>query len=216
MEQDELISRVKEVMAKMCIAPSVFAKRSLIDPSNFNKMLDGQQKITNKTLKKISDYNHVNLDWLLTGEGEMLKPVSEIDSEKKKFIRYYPEVNGTMGEIELSDEPDERKHIDIWIPGYEDCTHAINAYGDSMSPLIKSGQVVIMKRWEESYLAWGRIYCVVTKGGYRTIKRIYPSQREGFVELRSENTAENPPFEIPTEDITQCYLVKGWICRNEI
>ena len=85
-----------------------------------------------------------------------------------------------------------------------------------MYPLIKSGQIILMTRWTERFIDWGRIYLVVTKSGYRVIKRLYQGSGEGKIMCKSENQESNPPFEIEMEDITKIYLVKGWICRDAI
>ncbi len=53
---------------------NAFAKNAGIDPANFARMLKGKQNITKKTLAKIQTANpQLNIDWLLTGEGEMLR-----------------------------------------------------------------------------------------------------------------------------------------------
>lgn len=181
---------------------------------------------SNPGLEKLSDilrsYPDLSRVWLLTGEGEMLKtpqpsaPSHSSDSTSTHSILYFPKVDGSMGDVTFCDTPDESEYLPMVIPGYEDCTHAVNVWGDSMSPLIESGQIIVMKLWEESFFDWGNIYFIVTKGGYRTTKRVYPSDREGFVQLRSENAAKHPPFEIERSDIARCFLVKGWICRSVI
>lgn len=43
-------------------------------------------------------------------------------------------------------------YIDISIPEFRDCTDAVNLYGDSMSPLYKSGQIIILKQWSENFI----------------------------------------------------------------
>lgn len=131
------------------------------------------------------------------------------------IIKYYPNVNGSMGGVQFLDDPNEMV-CDITIPGYSDCKFAINAYGDSMYPLIKSGQIILMSEWSESFIDWGRIYLVVTKSGYRVIKRLYPGASDTTITCKSENPETNPPFEIEKDDIHKVYLVKGWICRDAI
>lgn len=162
----------------------------------------------------------LNIDWLITGKGSMLKTAEEPQSEKKapltgNTIKYYPSVSGSMGGIEFLDNPDEF-YTDIILPGFSECKFAVNAYGDSMYPVIKSGQIVVMMPWTERFIDWGHIYMVVTKSGYRAIKYLKPSKQEGFITCESENKENNPAFEIEMEDIHRLYLVKGWICRDAI
>jgi phage repressor protein C with HTH and peptisase S24 domain len=173
-------------------------------------------------------YPEINKSWLLYGEGDMLnteqspsllpttdKVIADNDGNNQHIIKYYPNVNGSMGGVQFLDDPDETV-CDITIPGYSDCKFAINAYGDSMYPLIKSGQIILMSEWLESFIDWGRIYLVVTKSGYRVIKRLYPGTSNATVTCKSENSETNPPFEIERDDILKVYLVKGWICRDAI
>nr|DAI98650.1 MAG TPA: peptidase [Caudoviricetes sp.] len=151
---------------------------------------------------------------LLTGEGEMLVG-DQPHIINNKAIKYYPNVDGSMGGLQFLENPDETT-FDISIPGYSDCKYAINAYGDSMYPLIQSGQIVLLVPWQESFIDWGRIYLVVTKSGYRAIKRIFPASDNDHILCKSENGEKFPPFEIEKNDIANIFLVKGWICRNEI
>ena len=175
-------------------------------------------------------YKDLNRNWLLTGEGDMLnseqspslspttdKVIADNDGNNQSpphVIKYYPNVNGSMGGVQFLDDPDETV-CDITIPGYSDCKFAINAYGDSMHPLIKSGQIILMSEWFERFVDWGHIYLVVTKNGYRAVKRLYPGSSDGTVTCKSENN-EYEPFEIEKSDIVKLFLVKGWICRDAI
>lgn len=175
----------------------------------------GSDKLSNI----ISYYPDININWLITGEGPMLK--SEASAKKtsypinKNVIKYYPAVNGSMGGVQFLDDPEE-SYVDIILPGFSECKYAINAYGDSMHPVIKSGQVVILMEWTESFIDWGRIYLVVTKSGYRIIKYLKPSDNTDAIRCESENKELNPAFDINREDIHKLFLVKGWVCRDTI
>lgn len=51
-----------------------FAYNVGIQPTNFGKMMSGTQKITDRTRRMIETrFPDLNFDWLLTGEGEMLR-----------------------------------------------------------------------------------------------------------------------------------------------
>lgn len=71
--------RLNEILQYLGIAYSAFALKSGINPSNLKKMLDGSQTITDKTLFRISNtFPELNIEWLRTGEGEMIKPSTSI------------------------------------------------------------------------------------------------------------------------------------------
>lgn len=68
--QKEIAKRLSDYIEYDAITtPSAFAVQAGIDASGFHKMLKGQLKITNATLKKISDAHCLNMEWLLTGDG---------------------------------------------------------------------------------------------------------------------------------------------------
>lgn len=187
----------------------------------FDQARKGKSDLGNKTIAKIlAVYGDINRVWLLTGEGEMLKDDNDTSSTKKSasplhVIKYYPNVDGAMGGVQFLDNPDETV-IEMSIPGYTDCKFAINAYGESMSPLIKSGQIVLLAEWRERFIDWGKIYLIVTKSGYRVIKRLFPGVTSETIVCRSENKVASPDFEINVDDILYIFLVKGWVCRDVI
>lgn len=208
-----------------------FIKYKGISQRKFENMINVSNGFINNISKSIgaeklyriqSIFPELNDAWLLTGEGNMLNNTTTDSLQThgnintlQNTIKYYPNVNGSMGGVQFLDDPNEMV-CDITIPGYSDCKFAINAYGDSMYPLIKSGQIILMSEWSESFIDWGRIYLVVTKSGYRVIKRLYPGASDTTITCKSENPETNPPFEIEKSDINKVYLVKGWICRDAI
>lgn len=174
--------------------------------------------IRSSKLELISNsFPELNKDWLIRGIGEMIVKDSLSKAPEKKYevIKYFPSVSGSMGGVEFLDSPNETS-IDMIVPGFSECKFAINAYGDSMYPVIKSGQIVLLMEWKENFIEWGRIYLVVTKNGYRTIKYIKPSNENGSISCESENKENNPPFNVKLEDIHKIFLVKGWVCREAI
>lgn len=222
---------VDNILAQINETASSFAKSIGITPTQVYDLKSGKiHKISQTIARKIIDvYPQFNITWLLTGEGEMLATsekgsngVQEVSNGvakdgKTHAIRYYPNSDGSMGAVQFLDNPNE-DYIELVIPGYSDCQYAINAFGDSMSPLINSGQIIILSEWTERFIAWGNIYLIITRSGYRTIKKVYPGKDNGTTSVicKSENAADYPPFEILQEDICKIYHVKGWINRNVI
>lgn len=71
--------RIYQILQYLGIAYSAMALKSGINPSNLKKMLDGDQTITDKTLHRIvNTYPQINIEWLKTGEGEMLKTIPQV------------------------------------------------------------------------------------------------------------------------------------------
>lgn len=192
-----------------------------------NAILNNRKDVGKKQAAKMGNLFGLSASWLLTGEGEMFTatdaPKSLLAKDDKDGvapsnfheITYFPNVDGSMGGVQFMDNSAETREV-IVIPGYSDCKLAINAYGDSMHPLIKSGQIVLMAEWQESFIDWGKIYLVVTKSGYRAIKRLFPGSDGEHITCKSENETSHPPFEVERADILKIFIVKGWICRDVI
>lgn len=217
---ESFVSNLRQYFENKGITQRSVAEVLGVSPAYINKLLSGKKAFGKKTAQQFQDLYGLSASWLLTGDGDMLKNDSNTSQPNKgafylRTIKYYPNVDGAMGGVQFLDNPDETA-IDMSIPGYTDCKFAINAYGESMSPLIKSGQIVLLAEWRERFIDWGKIYLVVTKSGYRVIKRLFPGVTEETIVCRSENKVASPDFEVDVDDILHIYLVKGWVCRDVI
>ena len=159
-----------------------------------------------KTKRIAHIFPDLNIEWLMTGDGDMIKSAQIQESG----IRYHGNIDGTAGNLTVFDDEREEEFSIMNIPGFEDCTDAINVWGDSMYPVLKSGEIIILKEWRESFIDYGKIYLVITKNGNRLIKYLKPSEKEGMVKCVSENP-EHPAFDVPLDSVHKFYLVKGHI-----
>lgn len=73
MDSNQLIERIKYIMDKNGMSISEFSKKADINQSNMSNMLSGKRKIGDAIINKIVLSFDINKEWLLTGEGEMLK-----------------------------------------------------------------------------------------------------------------------------------------------
>lgn len=168
----------------------------------------------------IGAFPDLNEVWLLTGEGEMLKSEAQQSASlpartEKSRIRYWVDVDATAGGLTMFDDNPMSKCIEMSIPEFGDCTDAVNLYGDSMFPLFKSGQIIILKEWAESFIDFGNVYLVITKSGNRMVKYLRKGSDAAHVTCVSENPAFDP-FEILIDDILKLYIVKGSISKNTL
>lgn len=159
-----------------------------------------------------------NPDWdtsMFTGESEMLKEGAGDSSGRGSRIRYWVDVDATAGGVELFDDMTTNRFIDLSIPEFRDCTDAVNLYGDSMMPLYRNGQIIILKEWKESFIDFGNVYLVITCNGNRMVKYLRRGSDADHVLCISENK-DFDPFEIERKDILRLYLVKGGISKNTL
>lgn len=210
-KNQEAINLVRAIKYKTGKTQAVIAGEIGISPTYLSDALNGRVPFS----ANLKDRLYELYSRLYTGEGEMLTSggAHNVAHPPADAIKYYPNVSGSLGGVQFLDNPDESVQY-ITIPGYSDCQYAINAFGDSMFPLIRNGQIVLMSPWTERFIDWGKIYLVVTQSGYRAIKRVYPGKTADTITCRSENAEVHPPFEIERADIFSLYLVKGWICRD--
>ena len=106
----------------------------------------------------------------------------------------------------------------LQIPDLPPCDGAIYVRGDSMYPLLKSGDIILYKEINNASgcLLWGEMYLLsFTLDGedYITIKYVQKSEVEGFVRLVSHNP-RHAPQEIPRDSIRAVALVKASVRFN--
>lgn len=161
----------------------------------------------------------IDMNWLLTGEGNMLS--SESEKEEK-----LPSVNQTyegapyfnvdfIGGFDVIVN-DQTRNPDFYInypPYNQEGVVWCNLTGHSMEPEISNGDIIALREVTTpiQYLPAGEIYGIVTEE-YRTVKRVRLSQKEGFVRLIPSNKSEEfCEQEIPISMIIRVYAVLGSI-----
>lgn len=171
-------------------------------------------KMGDNTRRKILDqisaaFPQLNMDWVLTGEGEMLNP--DTPEPAKSFtdgVPYY-DVDFLLGFDELEHPGAPNPECLIRMPGYDKATMWCNASGHSMEPEISNGDIIALKRIEDvSFLPYGDVYGIITTNGMRTIKRLGRSSRDGYYRLIPTNK-EYDEQEIPLTQIAVVYRVMG-------
>lgn len=73
-----------------------------------------------------------------------------------------------------------------------------------MAPAFPPGARVLLKK-VRSDIMWGEIYVVDTEDG-AVLKRVFPTDDEGVLELRSDNPAY-PPVRMPTAHVRGVWRV---------
>lgn len=162
--------------------------------------------------KIISCYPQVNKAWLLTGEGDMLnktmrKVAKDEDVESPTTVLLLPMYahGGTLNDFVTYAKENDCEKVISPIVGVD---FAIQVSGDSMAPEYPNGSRVFIKRInEKAFIEWGKTYVLDTCNGI-VVKRIVPSDQEGFIRCISINP--NPiyaPFDISLSDIFGMYKV---------
>lgn len=156
-------------------------------------------------------YPDLNGQWLITGEGPMLKEEVEKKSEETETRPRIPytAAAGTLTEAMSGVTATECEQIPVvkYLPEYN---FTIVAYGDSMLPEIVSGDEMACRTIKDtSYIQWGRVYVLDTDSGI-VVKRVYDA---GDSIRCVSNNKDYPDFNIPKSEIRSMHLMVGLIRR---
>lgn len=129
------------------------------------------------------------------------------------------ELDATAGLVALFADQTRRAPIcHIQIPDLPPCDGAVYVRGDSMYPLLKSGDIVLYKEIPNGSqgILWGEMYLLsftIEGESYITIKYIQKADDDRFVRLVSHNPHHSPK-DIPADSIQALALVKASIRFN--
>lgn len=147
----------------------------------------GSDKLNNV----LSEFPDLNRDWLLYGEGPMLKTEEEQGGTMVPLLPVAAaagSLDGFAASVRLQDcekVASPIKGVDFVMP----------VVGDSMEPEYPSGAMLFIKKVNEKlFLEWGKVYVLDTENG-SVVKKLMPTEKEGVVECISLNP-KYPPFKV--------------------
>lgn len=166
----------------------------------------------------------IDMNWLLTGEGKMLRneespPSEPIDGaiplahpanspgEGIPLIPISAMAGAFTGEHTVLEYECER----FVVPTFKGAEFLISVKGSSMYPKYNSGDIVACKRlsMRDIFFQWNKVYVLDTDQG-PLIKRVKPGSDTGHVLIVSDNV-HYEPFELALEQIHHVALVIGVI-----
>jgi phage repressor protein C with HTH and peptisase S24 domain len=155
---------------------------------------------------------------MFNGNVQTFEPVLNKDKSLHKVPLF--ELEASAGFSTLYQDSPELVTDYITIPNLPPVDGAIYAKGDSMAPLIASGDIVIFKKVEllPDNILWGHIYIVsytIDGDSFTVLKYVRKSTCSGCVRLESFNVRYDPQ-DIPANSITALALVKASITFHTI
>ena len=174
-------------------------------------------------------YPMLNIEWLLCEEGEMLKadlPKTKEESSvnvihcpkcaepfiNDQMINLY-DIDAAANLSTLFSQKGENVIDKLKIPNLGKCDGAVFVKGDSMYPLLKSGDIVIYKEITDlqNDIFYGEMYLIamsVAGDEYVVVKYVNRSEIEGHIKLVSYNKYHDPK-DVHLRSIRAMAIVKG-------
>ena len=195
--------------------------------SYFSQIISGAKPLSDGVLVKLlalDEGKEINLDWLLTGEGEMLaKPKIESNAEMvdPSTIHWitvpvipYKAMAGSTGWYEdvFSDEWGERRTV-MAPPGAKAKEHAIfTVTGDSMQPTLIEGDEILAKHVPVDYYKSSRlhiynykVWIIATREEGILIKNITEHDVENHTITCHSFNDKYPDFTLDLADVKDIY-----------
>ena len=166
------------------------------------------------------DYS-INIDWLTTGEGKMLKNET-VDKKNGNLIPFYDDtisVGGTnqVANVDGVSQPAEYIDAGDW---FREATAAIRHYGESMEEYPTGCILALREVTDRNLVIPGRDYVIETSE-YRVTKRLQLGRTSDSITAYSTNKETYPdgrlvhePFEISWSAIVHIFLVLGYVVKK--
>ena len=235
----EINSRIRQLVDKYANrSVKKFAESISIPQQTLNRLFNVDTRTqkypcaTTDMLVAISHrYPEINTDWLLTGNGNPEKEPASLVAVKEEFslrtdrkiesqdIPLY-DMSAAAGLVAIFNENNVRPEDHLRIPNLPLVDGAIYVRGESMIPLLKSGDIIIYKKLELSLdsILWGQIYLLSFIAGgdtFTVVKYVQKSDQPGYIRLVSHNDRFQPK-DIPLDSIQALAIVKASITFHTI
>ena len=206
-EENLMRERILKLIHRLGISQREFANQIGRQQSNVSQALSGERHIPRGFSSDIlRRYPHVNKDWLLFGDGNMIE--GEEDFSEAIPADTKPRLPRTLSEGHLQDyfEGDKRKLCDekrivTQFPNYD---FSLFLKTDRMAPNYRRGDELFFKK--TAITEWGSCYLLDTAEGPK-FKKIY--EEKGGIRCVSYNKEEYPDFVIPRNLIYGFYKCVG-------
>lgn len=219
--------RVKLIRKQLGMTQEQLAQHLGIGKAALSMIETGKARLSNRNRNILVQELNVNPDWLETGTGEMFNAEPDLTAYMHRTDNSLPmqsvplySIEGTAGLVPLFAEQASTKPLNyIHIPNLPKCDGAIYIVGDSMYPLLKSGDIVLYKQLHDlEDIFWGDMYLLsidIDGEEYVTVKYIQKSEREGYVKLVSQNP-HHADKDVEISRIRALALVKASIRMNSL
>lgn len=229
--QSTISQRIKNIINTQCKGKNTeFARLIGTSEANIRNYLSGKSTPKLNIITKIVNSFDVSYEWLITGEektrleNDSMNETEQVYNLKTDTILKSQKIplydnEAIAGIVPVFDDLNSQTPLDyMQIPNAPKCDGAMYAIGDSMYPIIKSGDILGYKEIKDlqNDIFWGHMYIVyimVAGDLLRTVKYIQKGKNEQYVKLVSENR-HHEPKEVRIEKIKAIAQVKITVRMN--
>ena len=218
--------RVKLIRKALGLTQEQLAQRLGVGKTALSMIETGKARLSSRNRNLLVQELNVNPDWLESGKGEMFNADPSLaasfgrGTEMAMPLQSVPlySIEATAGLVPLFEQQSSHTPINyIHIPNLPKCDGAVYVAGDSMYPLLKSGDIVLYKQLRDlDDIFWGDMYLLsIDMDGeeFITVKYVQRSDREGYVRLVSQNQ-HHADKDVEIKRIRAIALVKASIRMN--
>jgi len=237
----ENITNIKERILQIAelkdVSKESFCEKIGMSYGNFKGKSKNSAINSNAIAEIVTLYPDLNLRWLITGDGEMQlnesvstsyvsEPVTPYNLRTDHSIQsqsiplYNKEASASLISL-FQNHTTEMQIGTLSIPNIPSCDGAIYITGDSMYPLLKSGDMVLFKKVpdpQQAILFFGEMYLLcftVNDDDYVAVKWLQRSEQKDHIKLVSENQ-HHDSIDIPLSSITALALIKDSVRINSM
>ena len=205
-----------------------------VSRGSISKAVKESKSIGSNVLENIlSKFPDMNAEWLMTGKGQMIRGFDEevvvepdakflLRTDRPKELQRIPLydiqaaasiVNTFNGQQNISDY--------ITIPNLPKCDGAMPITGDSMYPILRSGDIVFFKVVTDikESIYWGEMYIVYLKDNdddMTTVKYVQRSDKgDNYIKLVAQNQ-HHAPKDVLLKKVKAMALVKASLRINSM
>ena len=225
-----LLERISQLAENAHISITGLEKKIGASKGVLSRAIQNNTDIQAKWICKIvENYPHYSSNWLLTGEGQMLNSefvqpnhTFELTTDRKLSLQDIPlyDLSATAGIMAIFNDLSITPEDYLRVPNLPPVDGAIYVRGESMTPLLKSGDIIIYKKLALSLdsILWGQIYLLSFDAGgdtFTVVKYIQKSDDPEHIRLVSHNSPFEPK-DIPLSSIRALAIVKASITFHTI
>lgn len=188
-------------------------------PNRYIEFLLSQSFDLNSIFDQHSDLKKKNV--MVVGEGSSVYKLKTDRDVLDQSIPLY-DIEASAGLVDLFQDKNTNKPIDtIRIPNLPKCDGAVFVTGDSMYPLLKSGDIVAYKKIYdfENDIFWGEMYLIsveVAGEEWVSVKYVQKSDKgEMYIRLVSQNQ-HHQPKDVLISKVRALALIKASIRINSM